>query len=159
MIVGIVAIAENFAIGKGGKLPWHHSADLRFFKETTMGSPIVMGTNTWGSIGRPLPGRLNIILTKARKVETPSTVLKLSSTDEVVELAQYVRNDVFIIGGAQIFAAFAKFIERWIVTRVPDDVSDADTFMPQNFLDSFVTEETKDLGDGLRVDLMRRAAI
>ena len=158
MIIGIVAIAENFAIGKNGKLPWHHSADLKFFKETTMGCPIVMGTNTWASIGRPLPGRLNIILTRSRKAETPPTVLKLSNPDEVIELARYVKGDVFIIGGAEVFAAFAATIEKWIVTTVPDKVHDADTFLPRDFLDDFITQDTKDLGEGLHVKILHRTS-
>jgi len=57
MIIGIVAIAKNHAIGKGGKLPWHYPADLRFFKQATTGSAVVMGMNTWASIGKPLPDR------------------------------------------------------------------------------------------------------
>ena len=157
MIVGIVAIAENFAIGKDGKLPWHHPADLRFFKETTMGCPIVMGSKTWASIGRPLPGRLNIILTRSRNTETPPTVLRLSSPDEVIELARYVKNDLFIIGGAEVFASFADSIEKWVVTTVPDKVNDADTFMPRDFLRNFKADESRDLGDGLRVDILHRS--
>lgn len=159
MIVGIVAIAENFAIGKEGKLPWHHSADLKFFKETTMGCPIVMGSKTWASIGRPLPGRLNIILTRSRNSEAPPTVLKLSSPEEVLELARYVSNDVFIIGGAEVFTTFSDSIEKWIVTTVPDRVTDADTFMPRTFLDNFTTYENIDLGDELHVRILHRNAI
>ncbi len=64
MIIGIVAVAKNFAIGKDGKLPWHYSADLKFFKETTLNHAIVMGFNTWNSIGKPLPKRLNIVLSQ-----------------------------------------------------------------------------------------------
>jgi dihydrofolate reductase len=158
MIIGIVAIAENFAIGKNGKLPWHHSTDLKFFKETTMGSPIVMGSNTWKSIGKPLPGRLNIVLTRSRNAETPPTVLKLGSTAEVLELSKYVKGDVFIIGGSEVFQAFASTIEKWIVTTVPDKVIDADTFMPRDFLDDFTTLDVKDLGEGLHVKILRRTS-
>ncbi|HCA57471.1 MAG TPA: dihydrofolate reductase, partial [Blastocatellia bacterium] len=68
-LIGIVAIAENFAIGKGGKLPWHYPADLKFFKETTTGNAVVMGRTTWDSIGRPLPNRLNIVLSRSGSIE------------------------------------------------------------------------------------------
>ncbi|HSK71207.1 MAG TPA: dihydrofolate reductase, partial [Pyrinomonadaceae bacterium] len=68
-IIGIVAIAQNYAIGRGGKLPWHYSADLKFFKETTLNNAVVMGFNTWKSIGKPLPKRLNIVLSRSAEIE------------------------------------------------------------------------------------------
>ncbi len=156
MIIGIVAIAKNYAIGKDGKLPWHHSADLKFFKQTTTGNTIVMGSNTWRSIGRPLPGRLNIVLSRSAAFETSSGIIKLGSTDEVTALAEYVAGDVFIIGGAKIFSAFADAIERWIVTVVPDEVEGADTSMPSNFLDGFEVDETAELGGDLTVKILHR---
>ena len=156
MIIGIVAISKNYAIGKDGKLPWHHSADLKFFKETTTGNAVVMGSNTWRSIGKPLPNRLNIILSRSGNFDEPPDVIKLSSVDEVVKLSKDLDHEVFIIGGAKIFEAFADVIDKWIVTLVPDEIDDADTFMPSNFLDSFEIEETKDLGDGLQVKILHR---
>ncbi len=156
MIIGIVAIAKNYAIGKDGKLPWHHSTDLKFFKRTTTGNTIVMGSKTWRSIGRPLPGRLNIVLSRSAAFEAPTGVITLGSRDEVTALAEYLTGDLFIIGGAKVFAAFADVIERWIVTVVPDEVEDADTFMPVDFLDGFVVEEATDLGGGLTVKILQR---
>jgi len=156
MIIGIVAISTNYAIGKDGKLPWHHSADLRFFKETTTGNAVVMGSNTWRSIGKPLPNRLNIVLSRSRALELPADVRKLSDVNEVVALSKDLDSDIYIIGGAKIFEAFADLIDKWIVTVVPDDVDDADTFIPENFLDGFGVEETKDLGDGLNVKILHR---
>lgn len=155
MIIGIVAISKNFAIGKDGKLPWHYSADLKFFKETTTGNAVVMGSTTWRSIGKPLPDRLNVVLTRS-DVETPPEVMKLSSAEEVVELSKLLVKDVFIIGGAQVFESFADVIEKWVVTFVPETVEDADTFMAKDFLDGFEIEKTKDLGDGLKVQILRR---
>ena len=76
MITAIVAIARNFAIGRDGKLPWHYSADLKFFKRTTSGHTVVMGFNTWKSIGKPLPNRLNIVLSRTRTID-PQPDLKL----------------------------------------------------------------------------------
>src|SRR5437879_406067 len=118
-IIGIVAIAKNLAIGRGGKLPWHYSSDLKFFKETTMGHAVVMGANTWRSIGRPLPGRLNIVLSRSGNAEVPATVRLVRSRDEVLDLAAAVDTDVFIIGGAEVFKAFADDVDKWIVTKVP----------------------------------------
>lgn len=154
MIIGIVAIAKNFAIGKDGKLPWHHSADLKFFKETTTGHAVVMGANTWRSIGKPLPNRLNVVLSGSSSVTPPAEVMRLSSKEEILDLAQYLNRDVFIIGGAKVYAEFADVIEKWIVTYVPDEATDADTFMPRDFLAGFKEVESRDLGDGIHVKIL-----
>jgi dihydrofolate reductase len=156
MIIGIVAIAENLAIGRAGKLPWHYSADLRFFKKTTTGNIVVMGANTWRSIGKPLPDRLNVVLSRSDELVVPTEVIKGSRTDDVLDLAKVATKDVFIIGGAHTYAAFADAIHKWIVTEIPETVADADTFMPADFLDDFEIEETIDLGDGLRVNVLHR---
>ena len=156
MIIGIVAISRNHAIGKDGKLPWHYPPDLRFFKETTTENAVVMGANTWRSIGKPLPNRLNVILSGSRNVEAPGKVIKLANKEEVVELAKYLNCDVFIIGGAKTYAAFADVIDKWIVTLVPEEIEGADTFMPTDFLDGFSLKESKDLGYGLRAQIMHR---
>src|SRR5438128_11770714 len=100
-IFGIIAISRNYAIGKDGRLPWHYPADLRFFKQTTSGNAVVMGSNTWRSIGKPLPDRLNIVLSRAGDLETPPEVMKLDSVDEVVTLSPYLNRNIFVIGGAK----------------------------------------------------------
>jgi dihydrofolate reductase len=156
MIIGIVAISKNFAIGKDGKLPWHYSADLKFFKQTTTGHAIVMGWNTWKSIGKPLPNRSNIVLTRKGKIEDHPGVRTMRSKNEVLELADALDTDVFIIGGSQTFEAFADEIEKWYVTEVPITVDDADTFMPRDFLDDFVVKDTLELEDDLRVNVFQR---
>ncbi len=151
MITGIVAIAQNFAIGKDGKLPWHYPADLKFFKETTVGNAVVMGFHTWEAIGKPLPKRLNIVLSRSANLENRADVLLLRSKADVLALAQYLKGDLFIIGGATTYAEFADVIERWIVTEVPETVEDADTFMPKDFLDGFTAEKMIELDSDLRV--------
>jgi len=155
-IIGIVAISKNYAIGKDGKLPWHYAADLKFFKETTTGNAVVMGSNTWRSIGKPLPNRLNVVLSRSGNVETPPEVMKLEDRDEVLALAGLLLRDVFIIGGAETYAEFADVIQKWIVTEVPLTVDDADTFMPMDFLDEFEGEDTRDLGADLHVKILHR---
>lgn len=149
-LIGIVAIAENFAIGKGGKLPWHYPADLKFFKETTTGNAVVMGRTTWASIGRPLPNRLNIVLSRSGSIEPQPGVILLRSKEEVLSLAGYLKCDVFIIGGAQTYENFADVIDKWIVTEIPETVEDADVFMPRDFLRGFAATETVELGEALR---------
>lgn len=156
MIIGIVAISQNNAIGRDGQLPWHYSADLKFFKATTTGNAVVMGSNTWRSIGRTLPNRLNIVLSRTGDVDTPPAVMKLSGVDEVVELAKYLNRDVFVIGGAKTYAEFADVIDKWIVTQVPLEVPDADTFMPDDFLDGFELNSMHELGDELIVKIFHR---
>lgn len=151
MIIGIVAIAQNFAIGKNGKLPWHYSADLKFFKQTTLGNALVMGSRTWRSIGKPLPGRLNVVLSRSEIPEAHSGAVFLRQSDEVLTLSAYLNCDIFIIGGAKTFETFAEAIEKWIVTTVPTDVADADTFMPDDFLKGFVEADSAEIGDGLHV--------
>lgn len=149
MIIGIVAIAKNFAIGKDGKLPWHYSSDLKFFKETTSGNAIVMGRKTYESIGKPLPKRLNIVL--SRSLEKQTDIFVLQTKDEILNLARYLKGDVFIIGGAKTYAEFADVIEKWIVTQVAEIVEDADAFMPKDFLGNFKVKEMKVLEEGLEV--------
>ena len=157
-IIGIVAIAQNFAIGKDGKLPWHYSADLKHFKSTTMGGALVMGSNTYRSIGKPLPGRLNIVLSRSAQIDTAENLIFLRSEKEALDLSRFLSCDLFVIGGAKTYGEFAKFMDAWIVTRVPLTVRDADVIMPSNFLDGFDSVEMREIGDGLIVETLRRAA-
>jgi dihydrofolate reductase len=155
-IIGIIAVAKNYAIGRGGKLPWHYSADLKFFKQTTTGNAVVMGFNTWKSIGKPLPNRLNIVLSRSENIEPQPNVILMRSTEEVIALSNYLKCDVFIIGGAKTFENFADLIETWIVTEIPISVDDADTFMPHEFLNGFELSETKQIGEELEVKILHR---
>lgn len=157
MIIAIVAIAKNLAIGKDGKLPWHYKEDLKFFKQTTTGNAVVMGWNTWESIGKPLPNRTNIVLSRSGKIDDQPTVNLFRDAMDVINFAEEFDGDVFIIGGAKTYETFAKVIEKWLVTEVPITVDDADTFMPQNFLEGFAPAEEIDLGDDLRVKVFQRA--
>lgn len=149
-IIGIVAIAKNFAIGKDGKLPWHYSSDLKFFRETTVGNTVVMGFHTWTSIGKPLPKRLNIVLSSKANLENRADVLLLRSKPEVLALANYLKGDLFIIGGAKTYENFADAIEKWIVTEIPLTIEDADAFMPSDFLNEFKLQKTIELEWDLR---------
>jgi len=155
-IIGIVAIAKNFAIGKDGRLPWHYSADLKHFKETTTGQAVVMGSNTFRSIGKPLPNRLNIVLSRSAQIDTAADLIFLRSERESIDVAKYLKCDLFVIGGAKTYAEFAPLIDAWIVTHIPIDVEGADVFMPNDFLDGYSSVETREIGDGLRVETFRR---
>jgi dihydrofolate reductase len=158
MIIGIVAIAENFAIGKNGKLPWHYSSDLKFFKENTTGNAIVMGRKTFDSIGKALPNRLNVVISRNSQI-VENNVFLVKSKDEILSLNKYLSCDLFIIGGASIYAEFADVIEKWIVTEIPQTIENADAFMPSNFLEGFEIVETKMLDDNLSVKIYANAEV
>ena len=149
MIIGIVAIAKNFAIGKDGKLPWHYPADLKFFKQTTTGNAIVMGRKTFASIGKPLPNRLNIVLSRSTNIETRPNLIVSKTIEEVGALSQYLKGDLFIIGGAEIYKSFADGVEKWIVTEIPETVEEANAFMAKDFLCGFEVIEKIELEDSL----------
>jgi len=155
-IIGIVAVARNNAIGKDGKLPWHYPADLKFFKQTTTGNAVVMGMNTWRSIGQSLPNRLNIVLSRSAQIDRAEDLIFLRSEREALDLAKYLNCDLFVIGGSKTYAEFSDAIEEWLVTRIPITVDDADVFMPEDFLSGFESVESRELSDGLRVETFRR---
>jgi len=156
-IIGIVAIDQNGAIGKGGSIPWHYSSDLKFFKEQTTGHACVMGRRTWLSLKRPLKERLNIVLSKSAEVETPdNNVIILPDKRFVLALAPYLSCHLYVIGGEQIYRAFAPEIEQWIVTEIPLSIDGADTFMPQKILQNFTPRRTLSLADELKATFYER---
>jgi dihydrofolate reductase len=157
MIIGIAAVDRKGAIGKGGKLPWHYSADMKFFRETTTGHAVVMGRKTWLTLGKPLKNRLNIVLSRDLNIEPQESLLVLSDIDSVISLNASLNTDLFVIGGAQIYDAFLPHIERWIITEVPLTVAGADAFMPEDYLRGFKAVDSKPLGEGLVVKYYERA--
>ena len=156
MIIGIVAVDRNGAIGKGGKLPWHYSADLKFFKETTTGNACVMGYKTWLTLKKPLPNRLNIVLSRTANLEPQESVVVVRDVELVLAMEKELTTDLFVIGGQQVYRAFLPHIEKWLVTEVPLEVEGADTFVPENYLDGFERTGTKTLGDDLNVVTYQR---
>jgi dihydrofolate reductase len=157
-IIGIVAVDREYAIGKDGRLPWHYSSDLKFFKSQTVGHACVMGYRTWESLGRPLPNRLNIVLSRSREVAPQEGVIRLPERSAVLSLLPYLACDLFVIGGAQIFHAFRRDIEKWIVTEVPLTVEGADTFMPKDFLQGFAPSDSRRLEENLKVTFYERGS-
>lgn len=156
-IIGIVAVDRNGAIGKAGGLPWHYSSDLKFFKGQTTGNAVVMGYKTWLSLKKPLPNRLNIVLTRRADTEPRNSVVWLRDRHSVLALKDYLNCDLFIIGGAQIFSAFLADVDRWLVTEVPVAVEDADTFIPPNFLEGFRAYDQRTLDEELKVTFYVRS--
>ena len=133
MINIIVAISDNNAIGRGGDMPWHISADLKYFKKKTIGSAVIMGRRTWESLGcKPLGNRLNIVVSGTLgqtrgMVVVPSLPDALALTDAF--------EDVFIMGGGQLYRSALPLAGRLLVTHVHTTVPDADTFFPEIDMD------------------------
>lgn len=121
----IVAIAENGVIGRKGGLPWRLSTDLRRFKALTMGHHIVMGRKTYESIGRLLPGRTTVIVSRREGYAIEGAVV-VSSLEEAVRLS----DDLFVIGGGQVYEQALPLADRMYVTRVQAEV-DGDTLFPE----------------------------
>ena len=126
----VVAIAENGVIGRDGGLPWRMSSDLRWFKEVTLGKPVVMGRTTYESIGRPLPGRENVVLTR-KDGFAPDGVHVAASWDAGRALAQRLAgerdaDEVCVIGGAQVYAAALPEADVIYLTQIEAEV-DGDT--------------------------------
>lgn len=122
----IVARSRNHVIGRDNQMPWKISADLQFFKRVTMGFPVIMGRKTWESIGRPLPGRRNIVISRNTDLQLTGAELASSLDEALNRLQEFPR--VFVIGGEQLFSqAFAK-ADKLYITEIEIDVADGDTF-------------------------------
>ena len=161
----IVAVAENGAIGKENRLLWHISEDLKYFKRTTHGCPVIMGHKTWLSIGKPLPGRRNMVLSrslvkslvKSQEAIHENSHLSIhekshdaihensltdyrhiipgaelySSLEEALNDIQTSTDEIFIIGGGEIYKQALPFADKLYLTKVHLTVNDADTFFPE----------------------------
>ncbi|MCF0168543.1 MAG: dihydrofolate reductase [Bacteroidales bacterium] len=143
MITLIAAVSLNGAIGRGGVMPWHISADMRFFKRKTMGHTVIMGRRTWESIGsKPLPGRNNVIISR--------TMPEACSSLEEALGKKSADGEIFIIGGGEIYRQAISLADRLCITRILKDVEDADTFFPEidpsqwsSFMESAVYTDAK----------------
>ena len=139
----IVAIADNNAIGKDNALLWHISEDLKFFRSTTVGCPVIMGRKTYESIGRPLPKRLNIIVSR-KGYDAPEGVVVVDSLEEAFAAASATSTihsalssevetspqKCFVIGGGQIYAQAMQIADEMVITHVHTVIEDADTYFP-----------------------------
>lgn len=131
----VVAVAENGCIGKDNKLPWHFPSDLAWFKQLTWHGIVVMGRRTFESIGRPLPHRHNIVVTRCKYPEYPQ-VQTVESMDACWNELKKVELPVFVIGGRMIFEQALQVVECIYLTKVPGKY-DGDVFFPRWPLESF----------------------
>ena len=141
----IAAIATNGVIGRNGQLPWRLSKDLQRFKRLTMGHTIIMGRRTWESIGRPLPGRKTIVVTRQHDYAVDATNVQIAaSLDDALQLAEQGREEeAFIVGGAELYHEALPLVDRLYFTEVAADVN-GDTYFPLNF-DTFEWDEWNSL--------------
>ena len=128
MVSIIVAVSDNLAIGRAGDMPWHISADLKYFKRITGGHTVVMGRRTWESVGcRPLPGRRNIVVSRTMSAGEGFDVVP--SLQQALQMTA-ADDEIFIMGGGQLYREAMPLAGRLYVTHVHTTISDADTFFP-----------------------------
>ncbi len=138
----IVAASENGVIGKDNDLPWHLPADLKHFKKITSGHCIIMGRNTYESIGRPLPKRTNIVISSNRSLEIEGCYV-VHDVNEAIELTeQHETEEAFIIGGATLYKSCLDQAEKIYLTRVHTEIQ-GDTYFPEIDMDNWkvISEE------------------
>jgi dihydrofolate reductase len=147
-LTAIVAMTRGRVIGRAGQLPWHLPEDLAFFKRTTLGHAIVMGRKTYESIGKPLPKRRNIVLTRQVETAAPDGIEIVHGHEELLALPD-LTDPTFVIGGAEVFRAFAHLLDEWLVTHVFEDYP-GDTFLPP-FEDEFPRSEGVSATDAFEI--------
>lgn len=129
LISSIVAVSENNVIGRDGHLPWHLSQDLKRFKAITSGHCILLGRKNYEDIGRPLPGRTNLVLSRNVNFEAPGCILCNSLEDAFEKAEKSFETELFVIGGAKLYALAMPFVKKLYLTRVHANVP-GDVFMP-----------------------------
>ncbi|VVC76850.1 Dihydrofolate reductase [Aquicella siphonis] len=130
MLSAIAAMSDNRVIGSNNQLPWRLPADLRHFKTLTSGHPILMGRKTYESIGRPLPHRTNIIMTRNAALRIPGCIVVTSFKEALAHAAAEDKREVFIIGGAEIYQQSLPYLDRIYLTIVHENFS-GDAFFPE----------------------------
>lgn len=142
MISLMVAHDPNRVIGLNNDLPWHIPEDLAYFKEKTMGKAMVMGRKTYESIGRPLPGRLNIIVTRNTDFTAADGVIVVHDLETAIAKASEYAEEVMIIGGAEIFKLSMEMADRLYITEI-QQTFEGDTFFPEYDEGWQLTEQTE----------------
>ena len=128
-IILIAAIDKNLAIGKDGKIPWEIKEDLKFFRENTEDTAIIMGRATYDSIGRPLPNRRNIVMTRTFKER--EGIIEVNSSKDALEQAKSYSEKINIIGGEYIYKEFLPLATKLLITEIDIEVISPDAFFPE----------------------------
>ncbi len=149
LVSAIVAVSNNGVIGKNNDIPWYLSSDLKFFKRTTIGHHVIMGRKSFLSIGRPLPRRTNIVITRDPYF-VASGCLVARSVEEALEMAHdNDENEAFIIGGGEIYQASLQYWDKLYYTEVHVDIPDGDVFFPEiNWSEwELISSEAREAGE------------
>ena len=153
----IVASASNGVIGNEDGIPWHYSSDLKHFRETTIGHPVIMGRQTFDNIqskiGGPLPGRINIVLTQSRRSYNDESVQVAEDIDQALNIADKTEaNTVYVAGGRSIYKQFFEqnLADELIITRIPE-AFDGDVYWPGPESADLKQVNSEEIGEGLEV--------
>ena len=144
----IAAISENFALGKDNQLLWHHPEDLKYFKEKTVGKIMIMGRKTFDSLGKPLPKRFHIVITRQRLQPSHPSVVYVQDVAGAIEIAKKLTeekqypNEVMVVGGAEIYRQTLDDCDFLYLTRIPGQFA-ADAYYPSQFETHFGLSTTK----------------
>lgn len=141
----IASVGKNLEIGKNNQLLWPIKEDLKFFKEQTMGKPIVMGMSTFESMNRrKLPGRQSVILTR-KNIELDNDIIIIHSIDELLNYIEEYNDEVMIIGGATVYAQMLNYSNKLVLTEVEKECNDADSYFPKFNKDEWSREVLNEL--------------
>lgn len=135
----IAAVGKNLELGKNNDLIWHFKEDMKFFKETTMGHPVIMGRKTFESLPKALPGRKNIVISANPEYKADGAEV-VSSVEEAIKLAEVEDTDTFVIGGGRIYTEFLPYADNLYLTEINADCPDADTYFPEFNKSDYIKE-------------------
>lgn len=135
----IAAVGKNLELGKNNDLIWHFKEDMKFFKETTMGHPVIMGRKTFESLPKALPGRKNIVISTNPEYKADGAEV-VTSVEEAIKLAETENTDAFVIGGGRIYNEFLPYADNLYLTEINAECPDADTYFPDFNKSDYIKE-------------------
>ena len=135
----IAAVGKNLELGKNNDLIWHFKEDMKFFKETTMGHPVIMGRKTFESLPKALPGRKNIVISANPEYKADGAEV-VTSVEEAIKLAEAENSDAFVIGGGRIYTEFLPYADNLYLTEINAECPDADTYFPDFNKSDYIKE-------------------
>lgn len=135
----IAAVGKNLELGKNNDLIWHFKEDMKFFKETTMGHPVIMGRKTFESLPNALPGRKNIVISTNPEYKADGAEV-VTSVEEAIKHAEAENTDAFVIGGGRIYTEFLPYADNLYLTEINAEYPDADTYFPDFNKSDYIKE-------------------
>lgn len=135
----IAAVGKNLELGKNNDLIWHFKEDMKFFKETTMGHPVIMGRKTFESLPKALPGRKNIVISTNPEYKANGAEV-VASVEEAIKLAEAENTEAFVIGGGRIYTEFLPYADNLYLTEINAECPNADTYFPEFNKSDYIKE-------------------